>query len=190
MDQAAFTRPGTIQDDKSACPACGSSALSEEWINDEFEYGNGKDAVQIVASLPLCHCANCGLDFTDWRAEELRYEAVCEHFNLLSPKEIVAIRDRYEITQQQFSEISRFGRASLARWECGSVLQNGSSDSLIYLLGFEENLVRLKRRAAEQRSQAEKHLHIEKVRKFRALSDTRVLEARQASTSFHLFVSA
>ena len=65
------------------CLACVSSRVSEEWIYDEFDYGNGKEAVKLVARIPMCHCDNCGLDFTDWRGEDLRYEAVCHHFDLL-----------------------------------------------------------------------------------------------------------
>ena len=190
MDQTSSTKSIYVQDDAAVCPACGSLSLSEEWIDDEFEYGNGKDAVTLVARIPLCHCENCDLDFTDWRGEDLRYEAVCHNFNLLTPKEVAAIRDRHGLTQQEFAEISRIGRASLARWENGNVLQNGSSDSLIYLLCFEDNLLRLKQRAAKQQAGAEASTHGAKVRKFRALSDAQVLEFRQESSSFHLFVPA
>jgi len=190
MDQISTIKPSEIQNDGTACPACGSSKVSDEWIDDEFTYGNGKDAVALTARIPLCHCETCGLDFTDWRGEELRHDAVCRHFNLLTPKEIEAIRDRHGLTQHELAKISRIGRASLARWESGNVLQNGSSDSLIYLLHFTDNLLRLRQRNSPQHANANVGAQDIMVRRFRALSESQVLDVRRESASFHLFVSA
>jgi transcriptional regulator with XRE-family HTH domain len=68
----------------------------------------------------------------------------------LTPAEITAIRERYHLSRAEFARLTRIGEASLARWEGGLIIQNGSIDQLLYLLTFSENLDRLRHRRADE----------------------------------------
>lgn len=169
----------------SSCPACESQRVTEKFVMEPFEYGSGDDAVTLSIRVPLCKCAECGLEYTDDRAELLRHSAVCNHLCILAPEKIVAIRERYGCTQQEFAEISRIGRASLARWESRAVFQNASSDSLLYLLGFPENFQRLSNRFKETEAPKE-CAQIRHGRRFPTMSDEEVISCRRRSETFEL----
>lgn len=164
------------------CPSCGSSKVAETWIDDKFEYGEGKNVSVLTAKIPLCQCGVCDLSFTDWRAEELRNEAVCVHLGIQSPREIVDTRELHDFSQQAFAEISGVGRASLARWESGALHQNASIDNLIYLLRFSENIERLKYRSSVK----SEGKAVPSVRQFRALSEQAIVEIRARARIFQL----
>jgi DNA-binding transcriptional regulator YiaG len=115
---------------------------------DTFVYGTGSSAAELSALVPVHTCSACGFEYTDAAAEEARHEAVCQHLGLLAPRQIVGIRKYYGMTRGEFAGLSRFGEASLARWETGSILQNPGNDQLLYLLRFPDNIERLRERAA------------------------------------------
>lgn len=153
------------------CPACGNNS-QEQWSSEDFIYGEGKDEVSLKAFVPKLHCEACGLVFTDERAEVIRHEAVCEHLRILPPKKIAEIREKHGFTQKEFAELSRIGRASLSRWETGDVTQNGSTDNLVYLLGFSDNVNRLQTRFKQEevREERQERACVVRNRKFRCLS--------------------
>lgn len=169
----------------SSCPACESQRVTEKFVTESFEYGSGDDAVTLSICVPSYKCAECGLEYTDDRAEHLRHSAVCNHLSILTPEIIVAIRERYGCTQQEFAEISRIGRASLARWESRAVFQNASSDSLLFLLGFPENFQRLSNRFKKTEAPIE-FAQIRHARRFPTMSDEEVNSYRRRAESFEL----
>lgn len=179
--QSEFRETGALH-----CPACGSTDVSSEWVQHEFPYGAGGEEVQLRAYLPVRTCHTCGLEYLDEVGEALRHDAVCEHLGILKPAEVVAIREKYNMTQQEFSLMSRIGRASLARWEVGSTTQNRSIDNLLFLLSFPENIDRLRARNVAQESQTKSA----PCRKFRALSPALMQVAERQATSFQLFVTS
>lgn len=150
--------------------------------------GSGEKSVVLNVTIPLCSCGNCGLEFTDYRAEDIRNSAVCHHLKLLSPAEILAIRERHGMSQQAFADVSRIGRASLARWECGSIIQNASADSLLYLLGFQDNVDRLKNRFNQ--SDDERLSGKASNARFRSLSVESAMYYRNEAASFRLYLDA
>lgn len=170
------------------CPSCGKQEVSERLVNEGFEYGSGEKSVVLNVTIPLCSCGNCGLEFTDYRAEDIRNSAVCHHLKLLSPAEILAIRERHGMSQQAFADVSRIGRASLARWECGSIIQNASADSLLYLLGFQDNVDRLKNRFNQ--SDDERLSGKASNARFRSLSVESAMYYRNEAASFRLYLDA
>lgn len=132
-----------------ACPDCGSTKLYSKEEKVQFPYGpDGPDQVILSAIVPVQHCRDCGFASTGTEAEQRRHVAVCQHLGLLSPDEIVKIRNELNMTQEELAEVAGFGRASLIRWENGQLYQNKANDQLIYLLKFQENLKRLKQRSA------------------------------------------
>ena len=128
------------------CFSCDSTNLERTWRRQTFQYGTGSSAVELTAEMPVYTCADCGYQFAGAEGEEARHEAVCRHLGVLTPKEIVAVRESTGLTRTQFSECTRIGIASLKRWETGALIQNAANDDLIYLMTFPENVERLQRR--------------------------------------------
>lgn len=168
------------------CPACESRNVKERWDSDNFQYGEGESAAQLCAHLPVRVCLDCGLEYTDERAERIRHTAVCRHLGVLAPEEVLAIRERYGKSQQEFSTLTKIGRASLARWETGSIFQNGSSDNLLFLLGFQENMERLVNRY-QQSDTVSRSTPSSTTRRFPNIPDDEMDNLRRESLTFHLF---
>jgi putative zinc finger/helix-turn-helix YgiT family protein len=122
-------------DPTQECDECGEQALRKTIEDEVFTYGAKGNAVTLSAKVPLWRCSACGNAFTDGEAEEVRHEAVCRHFGLLTPNEIAATRSRYGLTQAEFAKLTGFGEASIKRWEVGLIIQNTSSDRFIRLIG-------------------------------------------------------
>jgi len=140
------TSKPTAFDQPTTCPNCGERDLSARTDTEKFVYGAGKDLANLQATVQIYRCGKCGFEFTDERSSEARHDAVCRHLKVMTPKEIVALRERYQLSQTEFAELSGIGKASLARWETGLVIQNQSIDNLLYLLFKDENIEALKAR--------------------------------------------
>lgn len=121
------------------CDFCGERAAIKTWQVESFLYGSGEDRVELAASVPVWKCDACGTSFTGEEAEELRHEAVCAHLGRLTPNDIRAIRQSFGLSQDQFSELSGFGIASIKRWESANQIQNLSADRYLRLLSMPEN---------------------------------------------------
>lgn len=173
----------TNQVSAHSCPVCGASEVHTSWTTETFEYGEGATAAILQARIPQRNCPNCSFEYTDDEAEVLRHEAVCNHLHILAPRQIVAIREHYGMTQQEFADLTRLGRASLVRWERGALFQNPANDSLLYLLKFSDNVNRLKRR--ENATTANRNTTLKF--KFRALSDDSKTIASLEAETFELF---
>lgn len=134
-----------------SCPACGSSEVSSRTEVEKFQYGDiAEVAVTLSASIQIHHCESCDFAFTVEDASEAKHDAVCRHLKVLTPSEVRRVRDQYSFSQADFSEVSKIGKASLARWESGVLIQNQANDSLLYLLTFPENMTRLRERSLPQ----------------------------------------
>lgn len=171
------------------CPSCGSNNLSSETIDEEFQYGDKDDAIILSASIPVYHCASCGFSFTTDEASDIKHEIVCRHLGVLTPTEVRGVRDQYKLSQVEFSELSKIGKASLARWETGVLIQNQANDNLLYLLSFPDNISRLQERtllrntcSAELTSNV-----IPFLRKFRTISDAEIVRLQPEADRFELF---
>lgn len=128
------TQTSTRPSDSRRCPNCDSLNVSTHQIVDRFEYGVGREAVQLSAEIPAHQCADCGLQYSGEEAERLRHEAVCNHLRLLIPTRIAEIRSKYGLSRAKFAEVSRIGMATLSRWESGETLQNAAMDLYVRLL--------------------------------------------------------
>lgn len=60
------------------CARCGSSDVETAWIADDFRYGEGSDAVTLRSHVPLRSCKQCGFEFLDHEAEDVRQQVVCD----------------------------------------------------------------------------------------------------------------
>src|SRR5215510_3253568 len=95
------------------CPDCGSNQVDTVNATDRFQYGTGPKAVELEAVIPFRKCKDCGFEYTDAEAEDLRHAAVCRHLGVYQPSEVVDIRKRYGLTQAEFAERTKIGAASL-----------------------------------------------------------------------------
>ena len=167
------------------CPNCESDNVTTTLELETFTYGEASSAAQVTAEVPVRTCTNCHFQFTDGEAEEARHDAVCRHLGVLTPKEIVDLRKRYEMSRAQFAELTRLGEASLARWENGLLIQNGANDQLLYLLTLPSNLQLLERRVAPTTRRAVTATTREPHdRRFRALTNADTY--REQATGFRL----
>ncbi len=165
------------------CPNCGSKSVQTRIALDRFDYGAGSKAVQLQANIPFRKCGDCGFEYTDSEAEDIKHEVVCRHLGLLLPSEIIAIREKFRVSRAEFAEKTRIGEASLARWETAQLLQNPGNDNFIYLLSFEDNWLRLQDRKRGEillRRENSKVLLMPSPR-FRGLDDA-TIEAKRKET--------
>lgn len=132
------------------CPNCDSIDVDTQMIPYKFKYGTGNKAVELEAIVPVRKCNNCGFEYVDSEAEDLKHIAICRHLKVMTPAEVEAIRKQYEFSRAQFALVTRIGEASLSRWETGELIQNAAYDDYLYLLQFPENMDRLEKRRAEQ----------------------------------------
>jgi putative zinc finger/helix-turn-helix YgiT family protein len=135
---------------ESLCPNCGKQSLSTVLETENIVYGSGEEATEIPVVLPVWTCRECGFQYTDEEAEDIRHDAVCRHLGLMTPREVVALRRCYKMTRAEFADLTRFGEASLARWETGQLVQNPANDQLLYLLTFQSNVERLRNKQAQK----------------------------------------
>lgn len=132
--------------DRIECPNCGSTRIETTLQTETFTYGKGPGAVELQAMVPVRRCLDCDFEFTDSTAEEAHHEAVCRHLDVLTPREIVALRSSYGLSRSEFARITKIGEASLQRWESGQLIQNPGYDQLLYLLRLPSNMDRLRER--------------------------------------------
>lgn len=127
------------------CPMCDCNSIVTSHEKESFEYGAGKESVKLHAYIPVSKCESCGYEFVGEKADEIRYDAICDHLRLLRPNKIQEIRVRLAGSQKGFSEFTHLGQASIQRWENRQVLQSASNDLYLRLLEFPENFERLTR---------------------------------------------
>ncbi|MDI6448848.1 type II TA system antitoxin MqsA family protein [Anaerobaca lacustris] len=128
------------------CPSCGHKGTGRKEEEYEFPYGSGETEVMLKANVTCVACPNCGLKLIDQAQEEACHEAVCRHLGVMSPTQIRGLREMYRLKQREFAEVTSLGEATLSRWERGLTVQNRAYDNFLYLLGFEENMRRLRER--------------------------------------------
>ncbi len=131
-----------------ACPVCGKNAILTTVVDTRFAYGSGKNAVTLTAAIPVHRCLECGFECTDHKAEEARDLAVRRHLHVMTARQIRLLRESCGLSQREFGALTRIGEASLVRWETGQIIQNAGYDQFLYLLGFPDNVRRLRKRAA------------------------------------------
>ncbi len=158
------------------CPNCGSAAVHSEEREHRFPYGCDGGEVELKAIMRVRVCRDCGLSFMDRAGEEACHDAICRYLGVLTPSQIRALRKMYHLNQAKFGEVTGLGQATVSRWERGIVVQNKAYDNYLFLLGFDENLRRIRERqyrAGNDQSQSSSKPV------FRNLSMTRTLLVRQ-----------
>lgn len=132
------------ENEQLTCPDCGRPNVETEWKDRPFPYGIGAEQVELVVELPFRRCRDCGLQYLDEVGEDLTHERVCRHLGVMTPAEIVALREGYGLSRKEFCELTKLGEATLARWERGALIQNAANDQFLRLLAHPDNVARLR----------------------------------------------
>jgi putative zinc finger/helix-turn-helix YgiT family protein len=173
---------------KAQCPSCDGHNVTTTLREQRFAYGAGEKAIELKVPVPVHHCADCDIDFTDGFSEALRHAAVCEHLRVMTPDEVSSVRKTYGLSRAEFARITKIGEASIARWENATLIQNGAYDQLLFLLTYPENFERLRKRTEETEwhfDEGAKSLPVSS--RFKVLSMTgRFERKRQESEGFFL----
>lgn len=143
MDKRGKAEPSN---QPATCPNCESRDIKTSAEQQTFLYG--KQGVELKACVPVHTCKGCGFQFTDYAAEIARDRAIRQYLDVPSAEEIEKIRKRYALSRVDFGEITGIGSASLARWESDLLIPNLANARYLYLLGYQENLERLRARYA------------------------------------------
>jgi len=121
--------------ERKKCDCCGVHALRSELRNEYFNYkSENGEVVKLSALVPVWSCDACGDGFTDFRAEDLRHEAVCRYLGRLTPSELRDLRENYQCSQGEWARLTGLGVASIKRWESGALIQSLSNDRYLRLL--------------------------------------------------------
>lgn len=154
-------------DESIVCSECGSSNIKTKEEEYKFEYGVGKEAVELKVIVPLRTCGNCGCSFLDGEAEDLCHKEICRHLGVMSPSQIKDLRKLYNLTQAEFCRITKLGEATMSRWERGVLIQNAAYDNYMFLLKLPLNFERIRKRGL-----GEEELDEAKEEKERSLTKT------------------
>src|SRR5271170_2477856 len=121
--------------EKRDCDCCSASAtVRMSYAVQKFNYGAEEPYVELSVRVPVWTCAECGDQYTDEKAEEIRHEEVCRHLQRMTPSDIKCLREMYGLTQANLAELTGFGVASIKRWEGGSLVQGLAQDRFMRLL--------------------------------------------------------
>ena len=115
------------------CPDCGG-AISR--CHDTFEARIGRRTVSVPGEYERCR--DCGEFYFapgEMDAVMKRASAVIRsEEGLLTPSEIKSLRKGIGLTQPQLENLLGAGPKTVLRWEKGTVIQNGATDTLLRLL--------------------------------------------------------
>lgn len=131
-------------DTLARCPHCGAANVSEAWCVTKFPYGAGAKATELEVELPVWTCQVCAGQFLDYRAEQIKTEAICRHLRLLSPAQVRKTRQNCSMSLSEFAEVTGISPKTLAKWEAGDLIQSRSDDHLVRLLRDNSNMAALK----------------------------------------------
>ena len=127
----------TIKNEIKLCLVCMEEHEVQTVILEDTEEFKGED-VSFDAIYEYCAHAEEYLETEDMiKANSLAMkDAYRENLGLLTSNEIIGIRERYEVSQKDFSEILGWGRATITRYENHQV-QDRAHDDVLRKLDFE-----------------------------------------------------
>lgn len=125
---------------------CGSCEAMHDVIERkeirEYEIKKTK----VSAEVTIIYCSHCNEEVYDKDIEInndiLLFDAYKKKHNLLTSKEIIRIREKYNLSQTTFSKIMGFGIKTITRYENGAI-QDNTHDNLLRLVDIEDNFYAL-----------------------------------------------
>ena len=125
---------------KMLCLNC--EAIHEVTVKNEYrEYEIKK--ITVVGKITAYICSYCGNEIynkdTEVCNDIIFFDEYKKKLNLLTSKEIISIRNSYNLSQATFSKILGFGLKTITRYENGAI-QDSTHDNLIRLSAIKANL--------------------------------------------------
>ena len=120
-----------IKSEKKLCVLCMEEHEVDivEVVDEEFFKG---EEVTFPATYEYCSCADEYLETEEMmKTNSLAMkDAYREKVGLLTSREIIAIREKYGISQKDFSEVLDWGKATITRYENHQVQDRAHDDVL------------------------------------------------------------
>ncbi|MCI0641308.1 MAG: type II toxin-antitoxin system MqsA family antitoxin [Gemmataceae bacterium] len=117
-------------------------------VSRDIDYQDDGKTLRIRVKLPAEKCTNCGELFFGPQAARIEHAAVCRALGLLTSDEIINLRESLGLSQDEFSELTGIGRATISRWERGRLLQNKAMDHYLRLVKKSKNNLKYLREIA------------------------------------------
>jgi HTH-type transcriptional regulator/antitoxin MqsA len=118
----------------TTCPECGGRI---ERARHTVDVHIGRRTVAVEGDYSRCtgDCAECYFAAGEMDAVISRAtEVIRANEGLLTPADIKALRKRIGLTQPQLELLLGAGLKTVTRWEKGTVIQNGATDTLLRLI--------------------------------------------------------
>jgi YgiT-type zinc finger domain-containing protein len=114
---------------ESTCPFCDKDSVEKIFMEERFSYGVGEDAIHVVAThVPVFSCSKCGEQWTDGDGEGVRHAALCRAIGVLSPPEVIKLRNEFGWSQQQLAAAVNIVPEQINAIERGACIQNHEVD--------------------------------------------------------------
>ncbi|MDX9691068.1 MAG: type II toxin-antitoxin system MqsA family antitoxin [Acholeplasmataceae bacterium] len=101
---------------------------------------------KVSAEITILYCSHCHEEIYDKDIEIsndiLLFDTYKKKHNLLTSKEVIRIREKYNLSQATFSKIMGFGIKTITRYENGAI-QDNTHDNLLRLVDIEDNFYAL-----------------------------------------------
>ena len=138
----------------TACPTCNAeSSVVTHRGSFTTKYNQNEVTVHDVESL---HCESCGEEFytpEQNRALSLAVKrAIRERTGVLEPEQIVALRKRLRISQEELEAVLGLGPKVVTRWENGRVVPGRAADKLLRVLDRDPGVLEILRELQRQES--------------------------------------
>ena len=148
---------------KGYCPNCNKECDIEKLNVTETVTVRGE---KIDVGVEYFKCNGCGIEFEDMNSDvkpvEMAYKKYRTVHNMVTPEDIIEMRNRYSLTQKELSLILGWGGATLSRYENGS-LQDEAHDRMLRLVMNPANLLDLVERHSDTISVKKRDRLIEKI---------------------------
>lgn len=122
-----------MMNDKTLCPLCGEGHLTPRTEETVTEYAGRQGKV----TLRFAECDACGSEITDDGDSRVNKRAVLAFRKsvdgLLTGAEIRALRDKYNITQDQAARLFGGGPKAFSKYESDDVAHAAAMDTLLRL---------------------------------------------------------
>jgi HTH-type transcriptional regulator/antitoxin MqsA len=121
------------------CPLCGDGQVTSHRDEVEQNYGGHRGMVPLY----FRNCSHCGSDFSGPEESQLNKRAMMAFRKrvdgVLSGARVVAVREKYKLTQAQAARLLGGGPVAFSKYENDDVAQSGAMDTLLRLIDANES---------------------------------------------------
>lgn len=136
---------------KEYCPYCHKDVTYKIVKRKQEEYRGIK--VNIIEEQAVCSLCNNDLFVNDLYNKNLSklIKAYRDKTDIISPKDIIALREKYNLSQRELTSILGFGKMTINRYENGMLPSKSQSDYIKLLISSNQKFISLVREAYSQK---------------------------------------